>query len=174
MALPSQHLQSSKKDKKWKIISTEYTTKYISTQNYGGSRRRPFNPAWKEGVSGRLLRSLPESGDGEVVMGKLKDEGSRGRQTSVQRVKGERWLNTTVGQLHAPMFNRIQFSSVQSLSRVQLFVTPWITAHQAILKLRLDKGGAGKTGDELGADHRRPHVPSWSAIIKATGTNTEF
>ena len=29
----------------------------------------------------------------------------------------------------------IQFSSVQSLSRVQLFVTPWITAHQASLSI---------------------------------------
>jgi len=28
-----------------------------------------------------------------------------------------------------------QFSSVQSLSRVQLFVTPWITAHQASLSI---------------------------------------
>ena len=27
----------------------------------------------------------------------------------------------------------VQFSSVQSLSRVRLFVTPWITAHQASL-----------------------------------------
>ena len=26
---------------------------------------------------------------------------------------------------------KIQFSSVQSLSRVQLFATPWTTAHQA-------------------------------------------
>ena len=30
---------------------------------------------------------------------------------------------------------RYQFSSVQSLSRVQLFVTPWITAHQASLSI---------------------------------------
>ena len=29
----------------------------------------------------------------------------------------------------------IQFSSVQSLSRVRLFVTPWITAHQASLSI---------------------------------------
>ena len=29
----------------------------------------------------------------------------------------------------------IQFSSVQSLSRVRLFVTPWITAHQAFLSI---------------------------------------
>ena len=29
----------------------------------------------------------------------------------------------------------VQFSSVQSLSRVRLFVTPWITAHQASLSI---------------------------------------
>ena len=29
----------------------------------------------------------------------------------------------------------VQFSSVQSLSRVQLFATPWITAHQASLSI---------------------------------------
>ena len=29
----------------------------------------------------------------------------------------------------------LQFSSVQSLSRVQLFVTPWISAHQASLSI---------------------------------------
>ena len=32
-------------------------------------------------------------------------------------------------------FSSVQFSSVQSLSRVQLFVTPWITARQASLSI---------------------------------------
>ena len=32
-------------------------------------------------------------------------------------------------------FSSVQFSSVQSLSRVQLFVTPWITACQASLSI---------------------------------------
>ena len=32
-------------------------------------------------------------------------------------------------------FSSVQFSSLQSLSRVQLFVTPWITAHQASLSI---------------------------------------
>ena len=31
--------------------------------------------------------------------------------------------------------SQIQFSSVQSLSRVQLFATPWIAAHQASLSI---------------------------------------
>ena len=33
----------------------------------------------------------------------------------------------------------IQFSSVQSLSRVQLFATPWITAHQASLSITISQ-----------------------------------
>ena len=33
------------------------------------------------------------------------------------------------------MFSSVQFSSVQSLIRVRLFVTPWITAHQASLSI---------------------------------------
>ena len=33
------------------------------------------------------------------------------------------------------LFTDIQFSSVQSLSRVQLFATPWTTAHQASLSI---------------------------------------
>ena len=32
-------------------------------------------------------------------------------------------------------FNSVQFSSVQSLSRVRLFATPWIAAHQASLSI---------------------------------------
>ena len=33
--------------------------------------------------------------------------------------------------------NKIQFSSVQSLSRVQLFATPWIAARQASLSITI-------------------------------------
>ena len=33
------------------------------------------------------------------------------------------------------VWNAVQFSSVQSLSRVWLFVTPWITARQAFLSI---------------------------------------
>jgi len=32
-------------------------------------------------------------------------------------------------------YDSVQFSSVQSLSRVRLFATPWITAHQASLSI---------------------------------------
>ena len=37
--------------------------------------------------------------------------------------------------LHLPRLPHLQFSSVQSLSRVRLFVTPWITARQASLSI---------------------------------------
>ena len=33
------------------------------------------------------------------------------------------------------LFSSVQFSSVQSLSHVRLFVTPWIAAHQASLSI---------------------------------------
>ena len=41
-------------------------------------------------------------------------------------------------QIHVPFCSgsdALQFSSVQSLSRVQLFATPWIAAHQASLSI---------------------------------------
>ena len=38
-------------------------------------------------------------------------------------------------QGHCTLLFSHQFSSVQSLSRVQLFATPWITAHQASLSI---------------------------------------
>ena len=38
-------------------------------------------------------------------------------------------------KLSKKIWQNLQFSSVQSLSRVQLFVTPWITARQASLSI---------------------------------------
>ena len=42
-----------------------------------------------------------------------------------------------------------QFSSVQSLSRVQLFVTPWIAAHQASLSITNSQSSLKLTSIEL-------------------------
>ena len=39
------------------------------------------------------------------------------------------------GLYQFPQFNSVQFSSVQSLSRIWLFATPWITARQASLSI---------------------------------------
>ena len=36
-------------------------------------------------------------------------------------------------------FSSVQFSSVQSLIRVQLFVTPWAVAHQAPLSMEFSR-----------------------------------
>ena len=49
-------------------------------------------------------------------------------------------LHIQVSTLNTSTFSQVrtisvQFSSVQSLSRVQLFVTPWIAAHQASLSI---------------------------------------
>ena len=43
-----------------------------------------------------------------------------------------RWCHSTIKKQKK---SAIQFSSVQSLSRVQLFATPWIAAHQASLSI---------------------------------------
>ena len=40
-----------------------------------------------------------------------------------------------VREVCQPLNSSIQFSSVQSLSCVQLFVTPWTSAHQASLSI---------------------------------------
>ena len=45
--------------------------------------------------------------------------------------------------------NTIQFSSVQLLSRVQLFVTPWTTAHQASLSITSSQGPPKPMSTEL-------------------------
>ena len=48
----------------------------------------------------------------------------------------------------------LQFSSVQSLSRVQLFVTPWVAAHQASLSItnsmNMGLGGLQELGGQGG------------------------
>ena len=42
----------------------------------------------------------------------------------------------------------VQFSSVQSLSRVRLFATPWITAHQASLSIIISRSSLKLTSIE--------------------------
>ena len=44
----------------------------------------------------------------------------------------------------------LQFSSVQSLSRVRLFVTPWIAAHQASLSITNSRSSLKLTSIESG------------------------
>ena len=43
----------------------------------------------------------------------------------------------------------VQFSSVQSLSRVQLFATPWTAAHQASLSITISRSSLTLTSIEL-------------------------
>ena len=47
-----------------------------------------------------------------------------------------RWMDKkAVVYIHNGIFSSVQFSSVQSLSRVRLFATPWIAACQASLSM---------------------------------------
>ena len=46
-------------------------------------------------------------------------------------------------------FSSVQFSSVQSLSRVQLFAAPWISAHQASLSITNSQRSLKLTSIEL-------------------------
>ena len=46
------------------------------------------------------------------------------------------------------LFDSVQFSSVQSLSRVQLFVTPWIAACQASLSITISRSSLRLTSIE--------------------------
>ena len=50
-------------------------------------------------------------------------------------LEGVQFLIRTRSRRVKPMAWGIQFSSVQSLSRVWLFVTPWISAHQSSLSI---------------------------------------
>ena len=50
--------------------------------------------------------------------------------------------------LSCEIFIPIQFSSVQSFSRVRLFVTPWIAAHQASLSITISRSSLRLTSIE--------------------------
>ena len=45
------------------------------------------------------------------------------------------WSKSQLNQRQWDQHHKVQFSSVQSLSRVRLFVTPWTAAHQASLSI---------------------------------------
>ena len=45
------------------------------------------------------------------------------------------FVNIPVNMQQLVLDNPLQFNSVQSLSLVQLFVTPWTTVHQASLSI---------------------------------------
>ena len=57
------------------------------------------------------------------------------------------WVSCIAGRCY--YLSHIQFSSVQSLSRVQLFVTPWIAAHQASLSITNSRSSLKFTSIEL-------------------------
>ena len=56
---------------------------------------------------------------------------------------------TASSNLSSHTFISVQFSSVQSLSRVRLFATPWITARQASLSITNSRSSLRLTSIEL-------------------------
>ena len=60
--------------------------------------------------------------------GDLPNPGIKPRSPALQ-------VYTLTSEPPGKLFKHVQFSSVQSLSHVWLFVTPWITAHQASLSI---------------------------------------
>ena len=52
-------------------------------------------------------------------------------------------------KMKCKLYMMLAFSSVQSLSCVQLFATPWITAHQASLSITNSRGSLRLTSIEL-------------------------
>ena len=59
-----------------------------------------------------------------------------------------RWILYHCATWEAQRMHSVQFCSVQSLSRVQLFVTPWITAHQASLSITNSRSSLRRTSIE--------------------------
>ena len=54
------------------------------------------------------------------------------------KMLSDQWIERTLSlkaSLNLSAYGDVQFSSVQPLSRVRLFSTPWITAHQASLSI---------------------------------------
>ena len=73
------------------------------------------------------------------------------------------------------IFPSVHFSSVQSLSRVRLFATPWIAARQASLSITISRSSSRLTSIELGMPSRHlilchpllllpPVPPSWGHV----------
>ena len=62
-----------------------------------------------------------DPGSKTYVKGDLQSYSDADALTSILSIPGNKWI--------------LQFSSVQSISRVRLFATPWIAAHQASLSI---------------------------------------
>ena len=62
---------------------------------------------------------------------------------------------------HILIFKYNQFSSIQSLSHVRLFVTPWIAAHQASLSITISRSSLRLNVHRV-CDAIQPSQPWWS------------
>ena len=70
------------------------------------------------------------------------------RDTHRLKVKGWKKIFHANGDEKKTGIAILQFSSVQSLSRVWLFATPWIAAHQASLSITISQGSLKLTSTE--------------------------
>ena len=69
-------------------------------------------------------------------------------QTGVSCIAGRFFTNWATYVCYKGIYRQrryLEFSSVQSLSRVRLFATPWITAHQASLSITISPKDTKKT-----------------------------
>ena len=100
-------------------------------------RRHGFNPWWR--------KSPGEGNDNPLLYSCLGNPWTEdpGGLWSMGTQKSRTWVSNN------KKTNKIfQFSSVQSLSRVRLFATPWITARQSSLSITNSRGSARLTSIE--------------------------
>ena len=75
--------------------------------------------------------------------------------------------------LFAGTDSHIQFSSVQSLSRVRLFATPWIAAHQASLSITNSRSSlthVHRVGDAIQSSHPLSSPSPLAPSLPASGS----
>ena len=87
--------------------------------------------------------------------------GETGDRSKVQCCKEQYCIGTwNVRSMNPGKFSSVQFSSVQSLSCVQLFATPWTEVHQASLSFTISK--FAQTHVHWVGDAIQPSHPLWS------------
>ena len=85
--------------------------------------------------------SLPGSSVHEILQARILEWAAISFSRRSSGSRDRTWVSCAAGRfftiwaIREALTSIVQFSSVQSLSRVRLFATPWITAHQASLSI---------------------------------------